>query len=86
MIRDFYHRYTVDEHTMVAMEKLWHPDAPFADLLSEVTEPGALVLAALFHDAGKGSPGGTWTDRCGWPRPPWTAWPRRRGSAKRFSS
>ena len=58
VIRDFYHRYTVDEHTMVAMEKLWRPGAPFADLLSEMTEPGALVLAALFHDAGKGSPGG----------------------------
>ena len=57
MIRDFYHRYTVDEHSMVAIEKLWRPDAPYADLLSEVTEPGALVFAALFHDSGKGSPG-----------------------------
>jgi [protein-PII] uridylyltransferase len=58
VIRDFYHRYTVDEHSMVALEKLWRPDAPFADLVSELTEPGALVFAALFHDSGKGSSGG----------------------------
>ena len=56
VIRDFYHRYTVDEHTMVAIEKLWGPEAPFADLLSEVTEPGALIFAGLFHDSGKGTP------------------------------
>jgi [protein-PII] uridylyltransferase len=56
VIRDFYHRYTVDEHTMVAIEKLWRPDRPYADLLSEVTEPGALILASLFHDSGKGWP------------------------------
>ena len=56
VIRDFYHRYTVDEHTMVAIDKLWRPAAPFADLRSEITEPGALIFASLFHDSGKGSP------------------------------
>jgi [protein-PII] uridylyltransferase len=56
VIRDFYHRYTVDEHTVVAIERLLRPSAPFDALRAEAKQPAALVFAALFHDAGKASP------------------------------
>jgi [protein-PII] uridylyltransferase len=56
VIRDFYHRYTVDEHTMVAVERLLKPKDPYASLLAEASQLGALVFAALFHDSGKGNP------------------------------
>ena len=63
VIRDFHHRYTVDEHTLVAIETLAElrgaTDAAhsrFAELLSEVAEPELLYFALLFHDTGK-SPG-----------------------------
>ncbi|HET9319977.1 MAG TPA: hypothetical protein VFO27_09380 [Bryobacteraceae bacterium] len=63
VIRDFYHRYTVDEHTLVAIQTLVELPgsknagaAPFANLLSEVEQRGLLVFALLFHDAGKGRP------------------------------
>src|SRR3981081_2218307 len=76
--RDFYHRFTVDEHSFVAIESLhrlsqsqseW--DQRYAELLSELEDPELLYLALLLHDTGKGEPrpnhvGGTWaaTDRC----------------------
>ena len=56
VIRDFYHRYTVDEHTMVAIERLLKPQSPYAGLLAEAGPLGTLVFAALFHDSGKGNP------------------------------
>jgi len=56
VIRDFYHRYTVDEHTLVAMQNVWTIQAPYKDLRSEVKQPALLLFALLFHDAGKGSP------------------------------
>jgi len=62
VIRDFYHRYTVDEHTLVTLQNLWSlrgaEDAPqkfYGDLLGEVKQPGLLMLALLFHDVGKGA-------------------------------
>ncbi len=56
VVRDFYHRYTVDEHTLVAIEVLEHiPDARFRDLLYEVPDSALLRMALLLHDAGKGS-------------------------------
>jgi [protein-PII] uridylyltransferase len=62
VIRDFFHRYTVDEHTLVTLQNLWalrtNADAwcrTFRDLLAEIKEPGVLAFALLFHDAGKGS-------------------------------
>ncbi|HJT88037.1 MAG TPA: hypothetical protein VJ732_09275 [Bryobacteraceae bacterium] len=62
VVRDFYHRYTVDEHTLVAIHNLWAlrsgDDGParlYADLLEEMQSPAPLVFALLFHDAGKGS-------------------------------
>ena len=57
VVRDFFHRYTVDEHSLVAIETLCRAAAPqYRDLLAEVREPGVLLLALLFHDAGKGLP------------------------------
>ena len=61
VVRDFYHRYTVDEHTLVAMQSLENlnvKDHPlrqrFADLMNEIDRPELLRLALLFHDIGKG--------------------------------
>jgi [protein-PII] uridylyltransferase len=56
VIRDFYHRYTVDEHTLVAMHNLRSVEGPYREILAEVTRPGVLMFALLFHDAGKGTP------------------------------
>ena len=64
VLRDLYHRYTVDEHTFVAIDALhqlrkndveWLQ--PFADLFSELERPELLFLAILFHDTGKGLAG-----------------------------
>ena len=64
VVRDFYHRYTVDEHTLVTLQEFWGlrtvDDGPlrfFGDLFAEVKEPGLLAFALLFHDSGKGTPG-----------------------------
>jgi [protein-PII] uridylyltransferase len=62
VIRDFFHRYTVDEHTLVTLQNLWSLRTTadpwcrsFRDLLAEIKEPGVLAFALLFHDAGKGT-------------------------------
>jgi [protein-PII] uridylyltransferase len=62
VIRDFYHRYTVDEHSLVAMQNMWDLRRPraapqYADLLAEVEDPAVLLFAVMFHDAGKGIAG-----------------------------
>ena len=69
VIRDFYHRYTVDEHTFLTVESLHHllerpgKEPPnewehyFSDLLRELEQPELLYLSLLFHDIGKGLPG-----------------------------
>lgn len=63
VIRDFYHRYTVDEHSFLAIEHLhrlkeskseW--DRRFAALLDELEQPELLYLALLLHDSGKAVP------------------------------
>ena len=61
VIRDFYHRYTVDEHTLLTirgLEALWSPATPsrkrFGGLLQELRSPELLTLALLLHDIGKG--------------------------------
>jgi [protein-PII] uridylyltransferase len=65
VVRDFYHRFTVDEHSFVAIESLhrlrqsqseW--DQRYAELLSELEDPELLYLALLLHDTGKGVSGG----------------------------
>jgi [protein-PII] uridylyltransferase len=60
VVRDFYHKYTVDEHTLQTVRNLERLAAApagrerFAALLSEVDAPELLVLALLLHDVGKG--------------------------------
>jgi len=64
VLRDLYHRYTVDEHTLMAIDVLHQLKSssveilrPFAELLSEVEQPELLFLALLLHDTGKGLEG-----------------------------
>jgi [protein-PII] uridylyltransferase len=61
VVRDFYHRFTVDEHSFLAIESLhrlkqsqseW--DKRYAELLGELENPELLYLALLLHDTGKG--------------------------------
>jgi [protein-PII] uridylyltransferase len=65
VVRDFYHRFTVDEHSFLAIESLhrlkqsqseW--DQRYSGLLGELEEPELLYLALLLHDTGKGVAGG----------------------------
>jgi [protein-PII] uridylyltransferase len=62
VVRDYSHRFTVDEHTLVALENLhllrqsqskW--DQRYAELLDELEQPDLLYLALLLHDTGKGA-------------------------------
>jgi [protein-PII] uridylyltransferase len=78
VVRDFYHRYTVDEHSFLAIENLhrlkeskseW--DQRFAEVVSELEQPELLYLALLLHDSGKAVPSDNHvelslqlTDRC----------------------
>ena len=64
VVRDFYHRFTVDEHSILAIESLhrlkqsqseW--DKRYAELLGELEDPELLYLSLLLHDTGKGVPG-----------------------------
>ncbi len=61
VVRDFYHRFTVDEHSFLAIESLhrlkqsqseW--DKRYAELLGELENPEILYLTLLLHDTGKG--------------------------------
>jgi len=63
VVRDFYHRYTVDEHSFMAVENLLRLRRPesdgernYSELLAELERPELLFLALLFHDVGKGMP------------------------------
>jgi [protein-PII] uridylyltransferase len=78
VIRDFYHRYTVDEHTLVAIqtvlalrEKAGEKASDkageksgdlFGELAVEADDLYLLVAALLFHDIGKGNPGESHVD------------------------
>jgi [protein-PII] uridylyltransferase len=73
VVRDAYHRYTVDEHTFLILENLhaltqahneW--ESGFASILREVEEPELLYLAALLHDTGKARSDGSHTDQSMW--------------------
>jgi [protein-PII] uridylyltransferase len=64
VVRDFYHRFTVDEHSFLAIEFLHRArqsksewDQRYGRLLEEVEKPELLYLALLLHDTGKGVPG-----------------------------
>ncbi len=63
VVRDFYHRFTVDEHSFLAIESLhrlkqsqseW--DKRYSELLGELEDPELLYLTLLLHDTGKGVP------------------------------
>ena len=63
VVRDFYHRFTVDEHSFLAIDSLhrlrqspaeW--DKHYAEILEELEQPELLYLALLLHDTGKGVP------------------------------
>jgi len=59
VIRDFFHKYTVDEHTLLTirgLERLVHPPKGrerMGSLLAELRAPELLTLALLYHDVGK---------------------------------
>jgi [protein-PII] uridylyltransferase len=60
VVRDFYHRYTVDEHTLVTLEYLEELKATkdagrrrFRELLEETQDLPLLFMALIFHDMGK---------------------------------
>jgi [protein-PII] uridylyltransferase len=64
VMRDFYHHYTVDAHSFMAIENIhrlrrqstlsW--ERPFSEIFSELEQPELLFLSLLFHDVGKGMP------------------------------
>ena len=65
VIRDAYHRYTVDEHTLVVIDTLHGLEQAqtgqmsvwagrFGGILRDVQHPELMFLAALLHDTGKG--------------------------------
>ena len=60
VVRDFYHKYTVDEHTLLTirnLERISTTEVPyrlrFRNVLSEVDRPELVVLSLLLHDVGK---------------------------------
>lgn len=62
VVRDFYHRYTVDEHTLVAIEAIdslyeakSNAASRFSQLAIEYENGWLLRLALLLHDIGKGT-------------------------------
>ena len=64
VVRDFYHRYTVDEHSFRAIESLHHLseshtewDQRYAEIFGELERPELLFLSLLLHDTGKGVAG-----------------------------
>jgi len=63
VVRDYYHRFTVDEHSFLAIESLHHTrqsksewDQRYGQILSELEQPELLYLSLLLHDIGKGVP------------------------------
>jgi [protein-PII] uridylyltransferase len=64
VIRDYYHRFTVDEHSFLAIESLHRAhespsewDQRYGQILEELEQPELLYLTMLLHDVGKGTPG-----------------------------
>ena len=61
VVRDFHHRFTVDEHSFLAIENLhrlrqsqaaW--EKGYREILEELLQPELLYLSLLLHDTGKG--------------------------------
>ncbi|HET9086039.1 MAG TPA: [protein-PII] uridylyltransferase [Acidobacteriaceae bacterium] len=60
VVRDAYHRFTVDEHSFLMIEHLHALEQPssewelrFSEILHQIDTPALLYLAALLHDTGK---------------------------------
>ena len=60
VVRDFYHKYTVDEHTLLTIRNLERTAIAaegsrrrYQSIFAELPEPELLVLALLLHDVGK---------------------------------
>lgn len=67
VVRDYYHRYTVDAHSLLTLENLtrlgprdrgaaileW--EQKFSAIFHELEQPELLFVALLFHDVGKGT-------------------------------
>jgi [protein-PII] uridylyltransferase len=72
VVRDFFHRYTVDEHSLMTMQNLQELrklrgeslagtglerwQQKLAEIFSELERPDLLSFALLLHDVGKGMP------------------------------
>jgi len=63
VVRDFYHRYTVDEHSLLTIQNLYalrnadsEWERKFSEIFSELENPHLLIFSLLFHDVGKGMP------------------------------
>ena len=61
VVRDFFHRYTVDEHTFRTIEHLHQLrgaqegiERRFGELFTSLEQPALLCFALLMHDVGKG--------------------------------
>ena len=64
VIRDFFHRYTVDEHSLLTIETLHglrdrttERSTRFSEILDELERPELLFISLLLHDIGKGVEG-----------------------------
>ena len=64
VIQDFFHKYTVDEHSLLTiknLEDLYHAKKPreqrFGGLLKSLAKPELVLLTMLLHDVGKADPG-----------------------------
>lgn len=64
VIRDYFHRYTVDEHSILTIDTLHGLGSSgsewaqrFGEILRELDKPEVLYLALLLHDVGKGIEG-----------------------------
>jgi [protein-PII] uridylyltransferase len=64
VIQDFFHKYTVDEHSLLTiknLEDLYHARKPrerrFGEILKGLARPELLLFSMLFHDVGKADPG-----------------------------
>lgn len=62
---DFYHKYTIDEHTLKAIEAIDRLDssfnerlAPLGQVFAEIDDTAPLYLGMLLHDIGKGEGSG----------------------------
>jgi [protein-PII] uridylyltransferase len=55
VIRDFFHKYTVDVHSLIAIRNIEElpPSHRFSVLVGELENPELLFLSLLFHDIGK---------------------------------